>query len=60
MKEIKRVKNFDSGEVKCECGCVFDLYYNGGELDYHKCKCGLVYQTESFRYDLVVYKTGDK
>lgn len=58
LNEIKRVPNFESGEVICECGEKFTLWFNGGELDEHKCKCGLLYRTECQQIDLVVYKAG--
>ena len=60
MNEIKRISNFTSGEVVCECGEKFYLWFNGGELDMHTCKCGLIYKTEHRQIDLVVYKITDK
>lgn len=55
-KEIKRVENFDEGDVSCvKCGKVLHLYYNGGEMDEVRC-CGLIYRTEIQKVDLVVYE----
>ena len=56
LKEVKRIEDFESGEYVCSCGEEFTLYFNGGELDQHVCKCGLIYRTECQRIDLVVYE----
>jgi len=55
VNEIKRIENFESGEVVCQCGEKFTLFFNGGELDEFQCKCGLLYKTEYQRIDLVIY-----
>lgn len=55
MQEVKRIKNFESGDIVCPCGEKFTLWFNGGELDQHECKCGLIYKTEAQSIDLVVY-----
>lgn len=54
MSEIKRIADFESGDIDCIlCGKTLRLYFNGGELDRKEC-CGLVYQTEYARIDLVI------
>jgi hypothetical protein len=55
MKEIERVEDFEEGDITCDCGEKFTLYFNGGELDQHKCRCGRFYKTVIQRVDLVVY-----
>mgnify|MGYP003440919225 FL=1 len=39
---------------KCDCGENIVLYYNGGELDSWKCKCGITYEAE--HVVTVIYK----
>lgn len=54
MEEIKRIEDFASGEINClKCGKPIHLYFNGGELDGEEC-CGLLYETEHVRIDLVI------
>ncbi len=60
MKEIKRVEDFHSGEIKClRCGKDLELHWNGGELDEVDC-CGFLYILEHTRVDLVVYDLSSK
>lgn len=44
--EILSEREFAVGDVTCECGRGFYLWWNGGELDEHQCECGLFYRTE--------------
>lgn len=55
-REIGRVKDFENGDSKCIiCEKPFHLYWNGGELDDHRC-CGLYYSTQHQNTDLIIYK----
>jgi len=55
MKEIGRIKGFESGLFKCcKCGKENHLFFNGGELDEITC-CGIKYVTEHIQIDLVIY-----
>ena len=59
MKEIKRIENWESGEIDClKCGKSIRLMFNGGELDYSEC-CGLVYKQKHRQIDLVVLGAED-
>lgn len=51
---VKRVENWESGDVTCpRCRKHFTLYWNGGELGWRDC-CGLRFATEHVRTDLVI------
>ena len=53
-REIYRLKDWRKGELPClRCGKAVMLWWNGGELDHTEC-CGLWYETEHVRVDLVV------
>lgn len=41
-------------EVVCDCGLSFTLFWNGGELDGHRCKCGRNWRLEHVAVDLVM------
>lgn len=57
--EIKRIENWDSGDIEClKCGKKITLYFNGGELDGREC-CGFVYETEHVQIDLVISKLSE-
>ena len=55
-REIQRIEDFEDGDFAClKCGKKLHLYFNGGELDRREC-CGMFYQTEYLRVDLVIYE----
>lgn len=55
-EEIKRVENWETGEIEClGCGKKIFLWFNGGELDRRDC-CGYRYETEHKQIDLVISK----
>ena len=43
----------------CECGERFHLYWNGGELDEQRCKCGRFYYGEHRDVVLVMLEPGE-
>lgn len=51
---VASTREFSAGDVTCQCGRSFQLYWNGGELDRHLCACGLFYRTEHREVELVV------
>lgn len=56
MEEVRRLKDFHSGDVECvKCKREITLFWNGGELDRTDC-CGYSYRTEHQGVDLVIYK----
>jgi hypothetical protein len=40
--------------VECACGLTFTMWWNGGELDRHRCACGRVYEGEHRQTVMVV------
>jgi hypothetical protein len=47
-----------SGDVTCpQCGETFHLFFNGGELDWHTCRCGRSWETRHTKIQLV-YRVG--
>jgi hypothetical protein len=56
MNEVE----FWEGDVTCECGVKFHLYWNGGELDQYDCKCGRKHYTEARSVVLVTLEPGEK
>lgn len=51
---IKRIENWSSGDINClRCGEELHLFFNGGELDSVEC-CGLTYETQCQRIDLII------
>lgn len=51
---VESEREFTDGDVVCPCGEKFHLFWNGGELDRHQCRCGRFYRTEHRSVHLVV------
>jgi len=52
-------RSFTDGDVTCVCGETFHLWWNGGELDSHRCTCGRYYFTEHRDTVLVSLELGE-
>lgn len=57
LNEVYRRNDFEHGPFECvRCGRELMLWWNGGELDETRCKCGMFYKQEYVQIDLVGYE----
>jgi hypothetical protein len=56
---VKEVE-YPDVDVTCVCGEKFKMWWNGGELDQHDCKCGRKYYGEHKETVMVILEPGEK